>query len=358
MSIRELDHLGKTIIFGQDSTHEVFNKIAEIKPYKIGLLIDKQVAKTYPNVLEEMWSRFGLDMIYYIDSGDVSKTLDTVVDIWEKLFKNRFTRKSLLISLGGGVTNDIAGFVASTFMRGLPLIVIPTTLLAQADASIGGKNGINFHGKNMIGTFYIPDLVVIDPVYIKSLDMREVTNGIVEIIKHGLLSSENLLKFLAVNREDIINREIDVIEKAILHSIKIKLDIISRDFRETGHRMVLNLGHTIGHAIEELSHHKISHGEAVAYGIRIAMRLGEKLFGFSDTDKIEELLFDYGLPQDFPFKVDDLLDTMKQDKKNWYGKLVFAVPREIGDIEIIGLEEEEARILLGDILEDMCVNNV
>ncbi len=358
MSIIKLDHLGKTIIFGQGSTSEVFNKISEMKPYKIGLLIDRRVAKAYPNVLEEMWLRFGLDMIYYIDSGDVSKTLDTVVDIWEGLVKNRFTRKSLLISLGGGVVNDIAGFVASTFMRGLSLIVIPTTLLSQADASIGGKNGVNFYGKNMIGTFYIPDLVVIDPVYIKSLGTQEVTNGIVEIIKHGILGSENLLKFLAENREDIINREIDVVEKAILQSIKIKLNIISRDFRETGHRMILNLGHTIGHAIEELTHHRISHGEAVAYGIRIAMRLGEKLFGFRDTDKIEEMLFDYGLPQDFPFKLDGLLDMMKQDKKNWYGKLVFAVPKEIGDIEIISLEEEEARILLGDILEDMSVNNV
>jgi 3-dehydroquinate synthase len=230
--------------------------------------------------------------------------------------------------------------------------------LSQADASIGGKNGINFHGKNMIGTFYIPDLVVIDPVYIKSLSMEEVTNGIVEIIKHGLLGSETLLKFLRENRENIVNKEIDVIEKAILQSIKIKLSIISRDFREAGHRRILNLGHTIGHAIEELSHHTIPHGKAVAYGIRIAMRLGERLFGFKYTAKIEELFFDYGLPQDFPFKLDDLLDVMKQDKKNWYGKLVFAVPKEIGDIEMVSLEEEETRILLGDILENVSVNNV
>ncbi len=357
MPIKKLDHLGKTIIFGNGSTKEFFRECIRIKPYKIALVTDAEVERIYSDVIDEMKDKLNIDFIHIINLGEENKTLNTAITIWERLIKEGFTRKSMLIGFGGGVVNDITGFVASTYMRGIYYATIPTTLLSQADAAIGGKNGIDFYGKNMIGTFYIPTLTVIDPRYIKSLPLKEVTNGMAEIVKHGLIASPHLINFLKANLKKILEKDMETLEYIILESIRIKLDIVSRDFREAGYRRVLNLGHTIGHAIESLSNYKISHGEAVSQGMVVSMKLGEKLLGFSESNVILELLRGLSLPVSIRSNLDRLLNEIKRDKKAWHGGYVFILPRSIGEVEVKKLPEKVVREALGELLEDMSINN-
>ncbi|AAL81815.1 3-dehydroquinate synthase [Pyrococcus furiosus DSM 3638] len=323
------------IIFGDLST--LPDLLSSLSPYKVVVLTNTTLKELW---LEEVltWLKEFKPQTIVVPDGEKYKDLDTVRYIWEKLLEMGFTRRSLLIGLGGGVITDIAGFVASTYMRGTYLGLVPTTLLAQVDAAIGGKTGINFYGKNIIGTFYLPKFVLICRDFLKTLPMVEILNGLAEVVKYGILDKEvyNAIKTMNSPRE-IVERE-DIIKK----SVAVKLRIVEEDLKENGKRRVLNLGHTVGHAIEKISDYKIKHGFAVSMGLVVEAKIGEILYGF-DSGKVVEILTKFGLPVKIPFDPYTTLQAMKIDKKAWYGKIVIVVPVEIGKANI---EEVDEKIIL------------
>lgn len=357
MSIVKLKQLGKPVIFGVGATEYMYLQIRKINPYKIGLIADEKVAEIYSSKLDEIIESLNIDFLEKVNSGDESKNIYNAIRLWKKMILQGFTRKSMLISFGGGVIGDLVSFIASTYMRGIYFVNIPTTLIAQADAAIGGKNGINLGGKNIIGTFYIASLTVIDPIYILTLSDRQFINGISEIIKHGIIASPYIIQYLENNVNNLIVREKNVIEKLTFESIKTKLDIISKDPFEEKHRMILNFGHTIGHAIEVLSGYSILHGEAVSQGIIVNMKLGKDIFGFTGSDRIAKLMKRLGLPTKVCFKPNEILSRIRNDKKAWYGKHILIIPRKIGEVKIMRIEEEDLKNVLGELYEDMPLCN-
>lgn len=317
------------VIFGGFS--ELPPLLSALSPYKVAVLTDSNVA---PLWLEPLLEVTGAEPLI-IPAGEEHKNVNTVVSLWEKLQKMGFTRKSLLIGLGGGVVTDIAGFVASTYMRGTLLGLVPTTLLAQVDAAIGGKTGVNFNGKNMIGTFYVPDFVLVSHETLSTLPPEELMNGMGEVVKYAILD-RSVYKLLTRLHGT------SPTEGLVRECINVKLRVVMEDLREGGRRRVLNLGHTAGHAIEKLSDYSLKHGFAVAIGLMVAANVGEELYGF-DPGKVEELLRKFNLPTRLPFEPSDVLGEMKLDKKAWYGRIVFVVPVDIGDVSVEEVDEEVIR---------------
>ena len=226
-----------------------------------------------------------------LPDGERSKTLDTVERAYADLSSHGADRQSAVMALGGGVTGDIAGFVAATYMRGIPYLQIPTTLLAQVDSSVGGKTGVNHRaGKNMIGAFYQPTLVCIDPETLLTLPKREFRSGLFEVIKYGLIFDAEFFAFLELELENIQRRVPEVLEKVVARCCEIKSEITARDEKELDLRRILNLGHTFGHGLEAASEFQgVTHGEAVAYGIMAASHLSQRL-GLLDADACHRII--------------------------------------------------------------------
>ncbi|MFA4639396.1 3-dehydroquinate synthase [Pyrococcus kukulkanii] len=329
------------IVFGK--LNSLGALLEPLNPFKVAVLTNTTVRDIWLDEVLDSISGYDVHPIV-IPDGEKYKDLETARYVWEKLIKIGFTRKSLLIGLGGGVITDIAGFVASTYMRGTLLGLIPTTLLAQVDAAIGGKTGINFHGKNMIGTFYLPNFVLIDIMTLSTLPMVEVLNGLAEVVKYAILDREvyEILTRISSPQEAIKSEEL------IRKSVEVKVRVVEEDLRESGKRRILNLGHTVGHAIEKLSGYKIKHGFAVSVGLVVASKLGERLYGF-DSGKVYDLLKKFSLPVNLPFEPSKVLEAMKLDKKAWYGKIVFIIPVKIGDVVI----EEVPESLVLEVLREV-----
>lgn len=266
------------------------------------------------------------------------KNIDMVHHIWERMIEGELDRKSLLINLGGGVITDLGGFCASTYMRGIKFLNIPTTLLSQVDASVGGKTGFNFDGcKNLIGTFAEPYKVIIDSSILSTLPKREFNSGMAEVIKYGIIYDKDFFEYLEGEKTDIDY----IIEKCC----RIKAGVVNKDFKEGGLRKILNFGHTIGHAMEALSLEKetksLLHGEAVALGILAISYIASKIGKINEDEfkRIKNILKKYNLP--FKYKglsVDEVYDFMFMDKKTVAGKIKFILPEGIGsckyDIEL------------------------
>jgi len=269
-----------------------------------------------------------------VPTGESHKSLATAEEVWKSLMEHRASRRSLLVALGGGMVTDLAGFIASTFKRGMPLVSVPTTLLAQVDAAFGGKTGIDFNGvKNAIGTFYNPSAVLIDPVYLKTLSQREVRSGWAEMIKYGWVADAALWREF---REHSL-MDLSRLESWIYRCIAIKNEIVSEDPTETGRRKCLNFGHTIGHALEawalETEMEAILHGEAIAAGMIIEAYLSTRYAGLPEQELMDliELLEPYYPPIPIePSLYNQLLELMEQDKKNAYGELRFTLIPALG----------------------------
>ncbi len=280
-----------------------------------------------------------------IDAGEKVKNLDTVSYIINELVEMEADRGLFLLGIGGGIICDITGFAASIYMRGVPFGFISTTLLSQVDASVGGKNGVNFKGyKNLVGVFNQPDFVICDPDMLKTLPDEEILNGCAEIIKHGAIADKNLFEYLENNHRAILELDNDVVERIIYDSIKIKSDVVNRDEKEKGERRILNFGHTIGHAVEKVT--GMSHGKAVSIGMAAAAGLSEKrgILSHSDKERIISLIKNLGLPVEFKADKHKILDAMKRDKKREGGSIHFILLHGIGraraeDILIKELEE-------------------
>lgn len=282
--------------------------------------------------------------IIEIGEGEGAKTLDTVRQIYGRMVELELDRGSFLVGVGGGIVCDIAGFAASTFMRGIRFGFVPTTLLAQVDASVGGKNGVNYEGyKNLVGTFSQPEFVICDFELLKTLPKREISCGLAEIIKSAAISDSGLFSYLEGKGKELFLLERPVVEKIVHDSLVVKARIVSLDEKEKGERRKLNFGHTIGHAIEKTT--GIPHGEAISIGMVVAARLSVKkgLLGEEDASRIEALLGDAGLPVKIDAEKEAILDAIRKDKKREGGKINFVLLRGIGEavVEEIGIDELE-----------------
>lgn len=271
-----------------------------------------------------------------IPDGESYKNSVTLTSIYDALLEAGLGRDSFLVALGGGVVGDITGFAASTFLRGVPFVQVPTTLLAQVDSSVGGKTGINHAlGKNLIGSFYQPSLVLIDTETLATLPEREYLSGMAEVLKYGVVCDGEFFLFIADNVENLRSRDMDCLKEVIRKSCSLKASVVERDEKEGGYRAVLNYGHTFAHAIERLTHYTdYLHGEAVAIGMVQAARLSE-LKGYAgqhDTKSIIDLLKSLGLPVDLVlFPVDDYYRALLKDKKMRAQGINFVFNKGIGD---------------------------
>ncbi len=280
--------------------------------------------------------------IITIGTGEKIKTLKTVQDIYTRLVTLGAGRSSFIVGIGGGIVCDIAGFVASTFMRGVRFGFVATTLLAQVDASVGGKNGVNFNGyKNMIGVFNQPEFVICDLDLLKTLSEREILCGFAEIVKHAAIGDADLFAFLEQNHESARALDGQIIERLVLDSVTLKSSIVSRDETERGERRILNFGHTFGHALEKVM--GVPHGEAVSMGITIASALSVKrgLLAVEDERRILSLMKHLKLPTRIESEHEQLFDALKKDKKRESNFINFVLLDGIGTavVEKIPLEE-------------------
>ncbi|MFH1256548.1 MAG: 3-dehydroquinate synthase [Candidatus Diapherotrites archaeon] len=331
-----------------DSSYEIvigrnlLKKIpAELKKKKYG---NRYAIITDSNVGKKIGKKFAGEMkgiklaceLIVFPAGEKHKTLVTVEKLQEKMLAKGFDRKDCIIALGGGVTGDLAGFCAATFMRGIPFVQVPTTLLAMVDSSIGGKTGVDIKGgKNFSGAFYQPKKVFIDVSLLKNLPEKELRNGLSEVVKHAIIADERLFSFLESNVKNILKRDEAVLEKIIAKNCAIKAEVVEKDEKEENLRRILNFGHTIGHAIESATgFKKFSHGEAVAIGLHAEALVAEMVSCLSWVSglRIRVLLEEFGLNTTLHkgISAKKILAEMKHDKKAIGGKVKFVLPQKIG----------------------------
>ena len=301
---------------------------------------------------EQIQRAFGGVEPILIPDGERFKNLQSVSRIYDALIRANADRGSVLIAIGGGVIGDTAGFAAATFLRGIPLIHVPTTLLAQVDSSIGGKVGVNHTlGKNLIGAFHQPTLVVIDPALLRTLPRREFRSGLYEVVKYGMIASRPLFDRVAGETKAIFDRDPAVLGPAIVESARIKADVVSKDEREGGLRRILNYGHTVGHALEAVTkYRRFRHGEAIAYGMLAAAELAVARGALADRERqaLAQLITLLGpLPPIADLPVADVLEAVRRDKKVVDGRLHFVIAIEIGaTMTVDDVTEEELRGVL------------
>lgn len=291
----------------------------------------KKIIITDENLNHFYHHRFPPWDVIEIGTGEKIKTLETATYIFKKLIELEIDRSCFLVGIGGGIVCDITGFVASTYMRGLPFGFVSTSLLSQVDASIGGKNGVNFEGyKNMIGVFNQPHFVICDPEMLKTLPHKELLSSFAEIVKHAAIGSEELFAFLETNFQKALALDAETLEKLVYDSISIKAAVVQKDEKEKGERRLLNFGHTLAHALEKTS--GISHGEAVSIGMVFAAELSVKRNRLpkASAQKIRDLLQQIGLPTTIPLNKEKILDAFKKDKKRQGNTIHFILLESIG----------------------------
>jgi 3-dehydroquinate synthase len=303
---------------------------------QVAVVTTSVVAPLYLQRLAKSLSDAGVEVVrIVVPDGESAKSWHTADEVFEALLENRCGRDTTLVALGGGVVGDLAGFAAAVYQRGVPFIQVPTTLLAQVDSSVGGKTAINHkRGKNMIGAFHQPSVVLADMDTLATLPARELRAGLAEVIKHGLIRDAAFLEWLENNIERLLALDRQALAHAVVRSVEIKAEIVGKDERETGERALLNFGHTFGHAIEAgLGYGAWLHGEAVAAGMAMAADLSSRLGKLSraDVQRIRALLRRAGLPTEAPaMPPEQFLQWMSVDKKAKDGRLRFIVLERIG----------------------------
>ena len=303
------------------------------------IVTNETVAPLYLDKLKAALSGFELLDIVLPD-GERYKTLTTVMRIYDALIRASADRATCLIALGGGVVGDVTGFAAATYLRGVPVVQVPTTLLAQVDSAIGGKTGVNHTlGKNLIGAYHQPLAVSVDPLLLATLPRREFRAGLYEVIKYGVIASRTLFETVASDLQRIFAREPAALVPVIAESCRIKADVVGRDERESGPRRALNFGHTAGHALEAVTkYRRFRHGEAVAYGMLVAAELGVQrgTLDPADRDALAALIAQMGpLPPMADLPAADLIQAMARDKKVIGGTLHFVLPAGIGGTRVV-----------------------
>jgi len=330
--------INSKIIYSRNLEKELFTWIKKYPKGKVFLATEETVHKLWVSKFEDFFISQNVRKVV-IQAGENNKKIESVTKIWNFLSSNGGDRKSLLINIGGGMLTDLAGFAATTFKRGIDFLNVPTTLLSQVDASVGGKTGINFGGlKNEVGTFKEPIAVVINTDFLKTIDQQNFISGFAEMIKHGLIRSTEHLKEL--KKFDFTTIDYDLVQKIIQHSVNVKEYFVANDLTENNIRKALNFGHTVGHAFESLAMEQkrpILHGYAVAYGMITELFLSVKMCNFPEKDfkNLTNWMLDiYGKFEISENDFDRLFQFMTHDKKNESGRINFTLLPEIGRIEI------------------------
>jgi len=337
--------IGKGIL---DQTAELINKyrFSQKKPSRICIITDSNVETLYLDKIRKDLEKLNLKIIsHIIPAGEEYKNLDTVSKIYDTLSCSQFDRDDMIIALGGGVTGDIGGYAAATYLRGIRhLIQIPTTLLAQVDSSVGGKTGVDLpQGKNLVGAFRQPDLVLIDPQVLETLPERIFSAGMAEVIKYGCIWDPEILEMIRTQDDR------SQMEKLIERCVNIKIKVVEEDELEEGLRRILNFGHTVGHGVEKLGNYiDLSHGEAVSIGMAAAVKMGEEL-GITRTGCLGDLvavLQLFGLPTSINYPIEDVYQAMLSDKKKQGSNINFIFIEDFGKTRIEKMPVEELKKIM------------
>lgn len=336
---------------------EELKKLGYSKTTRICIITDSNVAPLFLKETEGVLEKdFGTISSFVFTAGEEQKNLDTIQHIYEKLIADQFDRKDLLIALGGGVTGDMCGFAASTYLRGIDFVQVPTTLLSQVDSSIGGKTGVDFKQyKNMVGAFYQPKLVYINLSVLKYLPEEHFCGGMGEVLKHGLIKDKDYFQWLCAHCREIRERQTEFLHEMIYRSCNIKRIVVENDPKEKGERALLNFGHTAGHAVEKLSDFQLIHGYCVALGIVAASFISMKYGKLTEADykEICQSLELFGLPCHIPIPMtaEDIVKASKKDKKMEAGKIKFILLDHIGEAYINkNVTDDEIRTAVQEIL--------
>ncbi|HYW45265.1 MAG TPA: 3-dehydroquinate synthase [Bryobacteraceae bacterium] len=321
--------------------------------------IPPRTGKVFVVSTEDVWRHQGATLtrglagvpheVLHLPGGEERKRMAPLEDLAEEMVRRGGDRSSLVIAFGGGIVSDMGGFLAAIFMRGIPVIQVPTTLLAQVDASIGGKTGVNLAaGKNLIGSFHQPLWVLADPAMLDTLPEREYRAGLYEIVKAGIIREPELFRFLADHSREVRAREPAAVDHIIAEAVRMKAEVVSTDEREGDMRRILNFGHTFGHALEaETGYTRFLHGEAVAWGMRAAVHLGQNTGYLSAEDSLEilEAIERYGpIPPVDGIPAKNLLARLVHDKKTVQGRVHFVLPVRIGEVTVVS-DIDEAPVL-------------
>ncbi len=323
---------------------------------RYAIISDTTVAPLWAGKLQKALGKYGLTAeVFTFPAGEAHKTRETKQQLEDQLLQSGYGRDTAILALGGGVVGDVAGYVAATYMRGVPVVQIPTTTLSMADSSIGGKTGVDTpYGKNLIGAFHHPVEVYMDMQTLTTLDERNYIAGLAELLKHGFIQDLSILDYVEEHRSAIANRDPQVLEELFRKNCAVKNYVVSMDEQEKGLRQILNYGHTMGHAVEVLSGFDLIHGECVSIGIVFAAELARMkgLCSSEWADRQRNILEGVGLPVDFPaaLEAEELIRLMKMDKKVRQGKTLFVLPTEPGKVEFgVEVTEEEIREALRKI---------
>jgi 3-dehydroquinate synthase len=326
------------IVVGEQLTSRL--QSLELEPV---LLIDENVMIQHHDLFEPFRS-------VIIPPGEAYKTLQTVEHIYRELVNLEVDRSTQLVGVGGGLATDVAGFVASSFLRGIPFGFISTTLLGQVDASIGGKNGVNLDGyKNMVGNIRQPGFVWCDLSLLKTLDPREYVSGIAEVLKYGFIRDPSFLDYLETQMDQLLKLDLEVLEHVVAASAAVKVDVVEKDEHESGLRRILNFGHTIGHAIERSK--GILHGEAVSLGMIMAARLSalHGLLTAAEADRVEKMLLSAGLPVRLDLDPEELYQNVRKDKKKSGDEVHFVLLKGLGDTMIKPIALKDLKSMIHDL---------
>ena len=310
------------------------------KSTAVCVVTSKPIRKRWGKALEKgLRGGSGKVQFFEMPDGERAKRLANLEKLAEELVEHGADRQSLIVALGGGVVGDVGGFLASVFMRGIPVVQVPTTLVAQVDSAIGGKTGVNLtNGKNLVGTFHQPACVLVDPDVLSTLPEREYRSGLFEAMKYGVIRNPRIFEAMEKHREALLARDGDLLEELITDCIRVKSEVVSSDERESGERRILNFGHTIGHALEaETGYKSLLHGEAVGWGMIAAADIGREA-GVSEreiAERIRDMVAAYGPLPKFKVKPGRILKRLMSDKKTVAGIPHFVLARRIGEVEIV-----------------------
>jgi len=346
------------ILIGTKLTENIRTFVSQASFSKTVLVIsDENVGPLYGHALLDLLKQAGFHAeIIFVVPGESSKSLTVADGIYTKAIELGLDRKSPIVALGGGVVGDLAGFVAATYMRGVPFIQIPTSLLAQVDSSVGGKVAVNHRlGKNLIGAFYQPSAVFMDLDMLKTLPNREIYTGLAEIIKYGIIYDQEFFSYLDQHAEQILALDPTVLSHIIHRSCEIKAEVVSQDEKESGLRIILNFGHTLAHAIESETNYDVyNHGEAVAIGMYGAARLSCKLglIQASDVERVKNMLQKFHLPiKAQQCTVDGLFKSIFHDKKAVNGKVKWVLMESIGKVRTMtGISDDLVQDIMAEII--------
>ena len=349
------------IAVGRDllaSLHPRLQKLAAGKPYRTFLITSPGIWKLWSEKVRASFPEAQSPTVLFVPAGEKYKRMAAVESLAEGLAKSGADRDSLLLAFGGGVIGDITGFVAAIYIRGIPYVQIPTTLLAQVDSSVGGKTGVNLvAGKNLVGSFHHPSAVIADIDLLSTLPARELRAGLQEAVKTGIIHDTKLFRYLEQKQQEALAGDPAVLAKILAGSIQVKADVVVQDEKESGLRMTLNFGHTLGHAIEAATEYKkLLHGEAVGWGSIAALHLGlaRKSIKANDFARAANLILAFGPLPRFRASAQQLVDLTAADKKTRSGRRAFVLPLGIGKVEVVyDVTDAELLIAAEAMLVDM-----